>query len=178
MKAIKVKSTVKTGELDLKDNKMLLAEIKSRFGNSNTSVYIIAHLVNEVLIGKYENSTLVFFDNKEIEPKYLLNLRVFSENKELYIWKNNDKFKFRMRTDETGDGTDVIETDIILWGTDSEPLNDNFTRIFEDRGIELILPGDFQIDKSNRKKIKVRFYIGKNEIGLAEYVDARFVNLV
>jgi CRISPR-associated protein (TIGR03984 family) len=71
---------------------------------------------------------------------------------------------------------EAVEAEQILWGTKSEALTRGWTRLFEGRGMELILPMDSaEVTPVNRVKLTTRNYIGYNALGQAGYIDCRFV---
>lgn len=139
----------------------------------------VLYLYNEVLIGNYNNG-FSFYDNKTFDLNDLIKMRIFNNDTELLLWKNDDNFCGRIRKDssnENGNNSKVVEVKQILYGTNSENLENGFVRLFEDRGTEVILPGNFDIqDAKNRVSIKTRNYIEYNDLNQAVYVDCRFVN--
>ncbi len=140
--------------------------------------FIVAYLDNEVLIGTYENGNLDFYQNKAIDPKFIQRLRVFNKDKELLLWRTNNGFKGRYRKDGDGDEIDVVDAEQVLFGTDKENLG-NFTKLFEKRGTEIILPfTELDVkDKIEGKRvfIQTRNYIDYNKAHQATYVDCRFM---
>jgi len=144
--------------------------------NFNDNGFIIIYLDYKVLIRKYGNGKIILLNGEEnFEPKFIQKLRLFNETQEFYIWKTEDKYKGRMRIDEEGEETDVIEANQVLFGTKGE-VKDGKTIITEERGTEITLPFEINgIDtKENRVKIKTINYIGYNEHGQAGYADNRF----
>lgn len=151
------------------------AEVKKYF---ESHAFVVAYLVNEVLFGKYENNEFVFPKNKKIEEKFIVQLRVFNEDKELFIRKKGNKFLCRFRDDSNGDTTECVDTDQIISGikiTDYE--ESDFFKIESKKSRKpLLIPFSFEnLSDGNRPAIKVRNYIGYNGIMQAEYVDSRFV---
>lgn len=147
------------------------------------SGYVIAYLHYKVLIGKVKDKVLAFYRGETFDPKYLLKLRAFNEEKEVYLWRRTEgEFHVRFRIDGKGSKTDVVDAEQILWGTSSRVLGDGWTLLSENRGVELILPGNFEAFKDDkgekRVKLKTRHYVGYNELGQAGYVDCRFMNII
>jgi CRISPR-associated protein (TIGR03984 family) len=155
-----------------------LDEIKNYI---KTDSLIIAYLDYKVLIGRYINGALSFYNNDEIELKYVQRIRIFNENEELLIWRSEGKFKGRHRLDNgKGNVTWAVDNWQVLFGTDAEKLNEEYTLIKEERGTEIILPvPNIFMDpkkKKNRVKIKTRNYIDFiEETHQATYVDCRLV---
>jgi len=142
--------------------------------------YFVAYLDYKVLIGIFENKRFIAHKGETFEPKYLQKLRIFNEKEELFLFsRNGESFSGRLRTDYKGEEKDVIDARQTLYGTTvDDKLNDGFTRIYEERGTELILPfPNISVnDKKERIFIHTRNYIGYNdEHGQAGYEDCRFV---
>jgi CRISPR-associated protein (TIGR03984 family) len=143
----------------------------------NSTGYVIAYLDYKVLIGKVNNNGFEFFNNEKIEEKYIQKLRLFNDDKELLIWRDNNGLKGRLRIDGEGEETFVVDAYQVLWGTKKEKLRNGWIKLFEDRGTELILPYDEGViidDKKNRLFIMTRNYIHP-ETNQATYFDCRFI---
>lgn len=170
--------------------------------------YIVAYLNHTVLIGRYENNQFKFHNSNEFEEKYIQRIRIFNEQEELLLWRTTNGFKGRYRKDkgggsDEGNQLDVVDACQVLWGTRSEVLSDGFTRIYEDRGTELIMPlppqkiedflgtplDNFEVNSwqmgspenhkvfwgGSRVAIKTRNYIDYLPTNQATYVDSRFM---
>ncbi len=139
--------------------------------------FIVAYMDYTVLIGKYENGSFVFARNLNLDENYIQKLRIFNEEEEIYIFRDRGVLKGRYINDTDGDETDVVDACQILWGTSSEPANNGFTKIYEDRGTELYIPiKNIEIDNhKSRIAIKTRNYIGYLPTNQATYVDCRFI---
>ena len=166
MSAIKSKSESVKGV----DN---LGQIKDVIKNDS---FVVAYLDYKVLIGKYANGSFSFFNNEQVDPKFIQRIRIFNKDEELMLWRSEGKLKGRYRKDNDGDKIDVVDNNQVLFGTKAEEIN-GFMRLTEERGTEIILPFDnLKVDDNeNRIKIKTRNYIGFNEIHQATYVDCRFI---
>ncbi len=144
------------------------------------TTYFVAYLYHKVLIGKFEVDFKTY-DGQPFSPTHLMNLRVFNKDEEVYIWRiEENNFLWRHRKDNEGDEQDVMDIEQVLWGTRAEPLQNDYSRLFETRGMELIVPFEgLQIDdKKKRLKILTRHYIVPNENHQACYVDARIVGFM
>lgn len=181
LKPIKTKLDTKKGI----DNP--IETIKNTFKQEG---FVVAYLYHEVLIGRYKNQKMIFYKDESIDPGHIIKIRVFNENKELFIWKTSEGFNYRLREDdqtiEQGEEkngfftVDVVEASQILWGTKAKKKNNGFTLISEERGTELILPFPYSKledvdDEENRVFLKTRNYVDYNDIGQATYVDSRFM---
>lgn len=142
--------------------------------------FAVAYLSYGVFVGKYKEGDFEFFKELDLnsEAKHILKLRVFNEEKELYIWRNGDVLKGRVRIDSGGIPTAVVDASQVLWGRKKEKIGKGWTKVFEERGTELVLP--FQnIDLNGREKrifLRSRNYINFHPPSyLASYVDCRFM---
>lgn len=163
-----IKSQVQTIKIDN------LNEALSNFASDG---YAIAYLDYKVLIGRINNGSLDFYINENIEEKFIQRLRLFNEHRELFIWRTEEGLKGRLRIDEQGEEIYVIDARQVLWGTNKKELGNGWTKLFEERGTELILPFDgISLDnKKNRIFLKTRNYIDfYPETFQATYVDCRF----
>lgn len=176
--ATKKSETKPFEKLSFSDYESFKLQIKEIFGQNNG--FCVVYLDYKVLIGKYSEGNFKFYNNEIFKPKYIQKMRIFDINQELYIWrKKEDEFRGRFRTDGSGVKTDVVDAWQILWGTKTDPnFIGEFSKIFEDRGTELILPlKDISFDNGqNRVCIWTRNYIGYNENDQAGYEDCRFVD--
>ena len=146
--------TPETIKLPDKDSFYLF--VMENFGDKGCCV---CYLDYTVLIGKYVDNKFIFYNNIEIEPRFIQRMRLFNKDKELHIWRKNDGlFSGRLRIDEEGNDTDVVDVCQLLWGTDSDQMEE-FTRIYEERGTELILPFKISVNENERVFIKTRNYI-------------------
>jgi CRISPR-associated protein (TIGR03984 family) len=145
----------------------------------NSTGYAVAYLDYKVLIGKVNNNGFEFFNNEKIEEKYIQKLRLFNDDKELLIWRDNNGLKGRLRIDGEGEETFVVDACQVLWGTKKDELGNGWIKLFEDRGTELILPYDEGViidNKRNRLFIMTRNYISFHpETNQATYFDCRFI---
>lgn len=142
--------------------------------------FYIAYLDYKISIGRFQGGNCLSLEG--VDFQYLIKLRVFNEEQELFIWRNGLGFNGRFRKDGDNskeNNSKYVETDLVLFGTRHGKVIDNFSHIHEDRGTEIVLP-EIDIlktidDKKNRVKIKVRNYIGYTKNYQAEYIDSRFI---
>lgn len=147
----------------------------------NSNGYVVAYLDYKVLIGGISNNRFEFYGSETIEEKYIQRLRLFNDQKELLIWHGNSTLNGRLRIDDEGDDTFVVEAYQVLWGTDKKDLGNGWSRLYEERGTELILPvGNVEINnKKKRLFLKTRNYITFHpKTYRATYGDCRFVELM
>ncbi|MCF8011045.1 MAG: TIGR03984 family CRISPR-associated protein [Clostridiales bacterium] len=141
---------------------------------------VVAYIDYKVLIGTFEKGKLFFYANEQFEPKYLQKLRVFNKDKEIYLWRTKEcQFNIRARLDGQGYEKDIVDADQVIWGTKEDRLENGWSKIYEERGMELIVPFlNKNFNEKSRAKIKTRNYIDYNDLGQAGYVDCRFLEFV
>lgn len=161
----------------------------------NSYQLFICYLDYAVVIGRNnQGKPLLPPHIDRIETKFIQKLRIFNKEEEIFFWRTNQNgkriLKGRHRKDNIGEMQPVVEANQILFGTYQERIDDNFIKLGEERGTEVILPfsstiihvpikGELNKDnQDNRIGIRTRNYIGYNEIGQAGYVDCRFVEFV
>lgn len=139
---------------------------------------VVAYLDYKVLFGTYKDGILYFYNNEKIEDKFIQKIRLFNDKEELFIWRTSDGFNGRIRMDEGGLESEVVDAEQILFGTKSDDLGD-FTVLTEKRGTEIILPGNYHVDENKKRvAIKTRNYVEYNEVNQATYTDCRFISFV
>ncbi len=198
-----IKSEYSTKQVDLADDSSSFKRLnewikdcafKENHGNTTGIPLVVAYLDYKVLIGRYENNELTFCNNEAFKLKHLQRLRVFNSSSELLLIKVKPcQFKARVRSDDTDTGSEVgvIDAHQVLWGTKTIKNSNNgsgslngWVHITEDRGTSLTLPLPCETkvvrvnDKDKRVKLKIRNYIGYNELGQAGFVDCRFVGIL
>ncbi len=150
--------------------------------------WFIAYLFHRVVIGKFIDGTFDYFqkENCDVNIENLIKLRIFNDNSELYVWRTNlGGFKGRLRKDEEGVSTDVVDTNQVIFGTKEELVGESYVKLSEKRGTEIIMPvvegisfADIN-EQDGRLCIHTRSYIGEiKETGQATYEDVRFVKFV
>jgi CRISPR-associated protein (TIGR03984 family) len=153
-----------------------LVEIsQSNFKGFKENDFFIAFLYGKVVFDYFKN---LKFDNIKSS---LLKLRIFNENQELLIWKEDNKFKSRLRIDNEGNGIDYTDIEQVVYGTKIKSQNGDFI-LWEDRGTEVNLPfnvpGIEDKKKNKRLRILVRNYIEYLNGCQASYFDNRFVKFI
>ena len=154
--------------------------------NENEMYYIIAHKNHEVLVGKVDKKNIKFYSNQTIEPEHILEIRIFNEDKELHIIKEDDYFIWRLRVDneELKKGIDeeiveVYDEKHFILGTRAEKYNDNWSILLEERGSKIFVPFSIELFNNKSKNSKM-YYIARNYISndkLIRFEDARLIKL-
>jgi CRISPR-associated protein (TIGR03984 family) len=179
----------------------------SKFVNKNNKEsFVVAYLVNEIMIGKFIDNKFVFHENKHIDDvKFLKRLRIFNPEEELLLWRDHNLLKGRYRMDmiagaintlaqnDSAQDCSCVEAYQVLFGTkvldnkddnrkdvnDLKDVAENFTTIYEERGTKITLPGTWKVNnRKDRVALQTRHYIDYFDGIQATYADARFVNFV
>ncbi|NLU11096.1 MAG: TIGR03984 family CRISPR-associated protein [Tepidanaerobacter acetatoxydans] len=176
LKLANIKSTSKPMELNIASWQDLQKNINENFKEKS---YAVVYLDYKVLIGKINEKNLKFYNDEVFDPKFIVKMRVFNEEKELLLWRQDEyKFEGRMRLDNEGDNIQYfVEVDQVLWGN-PKSINNEWTVLKEARGTEIYIPYLYKPEYSSSKRlaIRTRNYVGYNEIGQAGYTDCRFVS--
>jgi len=160
----------------LDDNSLMLLA-KEKFGREG---FCVLYLDYKVLIGRYDGERFLFYQNEIFKSRFIQKMRLFNNNKELYLWrKNRAGFGWRLRVDDSGEETDIVDAMQVLWGTKSEQKG-NFNEIFEERGTKIILPfkGLEVNNQDKRVFLWTRNYVSyetNSDYKQAGYADCRFV---
>lgn len=138
-------------------------------------IYLLVYKHHEIQIGMIDNGQIVLERQEELTRDYLKELRVFSEQGELHIWKQQGQFKYRLRVDGEGDQVNVYEETHLMWGLEK----DNDRTISEpNRGMRLTLPLPFNVkDAVLPLRYTVRNYFDYDDNGLIRFNDARLVRI-
>lgn len=183
----------------------------------NKETWLLAHADDGVIWGKIEAGALMTSTDaeKEAVDRYpevrgcspelrretLQTARLFGENAELLLWRDEEGFRWRVLQDlpdETGegasDGGDAIRLDAgsldesqVLWGTKAVPLQNGFTLMVEgEQGLLHVVPynlppGEFRHEEREMNRplrLKVRHYATQDEeTGFTRITASRLVGL-
>ncbi|MBX9685137.1 MAG: TIGR03984 family CRISPR-associated protein [Candidatus Obscuribacterales bacterium] len=142
--------------------------------------WILAHLLGGVSWGRYQNAGLRmeksagndgitgFPDTDSLSMENLLQLRLFSNDQELFVWKDsNNKLRGRIIKDNASDPAarwkSCIDEEHALWGTVSEKQKDGSILLRErGRDLQQIIPSMPMTEASQgtkRLQLKVRQYL-------------------
>jgi CRISPR-associated protein (TIGR03984 family) len=152
--------------------------IKAHFDSA--PALAVFYLDYGIRFAKWENGRLNFINGEPVDPGYLQEARIFSADRELRIWREDNTWRYRLRIDAPGGNSEAVEARQNLWGTHAEALGHGWTRLWEDRGIELVVPLAIREKKDDAGPLAyltARNYIDFMENGQATYVDCRFVGI-
>ena len=140
--------------------------------------FVQFNIDDRIVFGKIEPNNIALSKDSVVNFVRLKSVRCFNHQQELIIFKYNSTFNCRFRKDTPGNDCEFIESSNVVFGTakDESFVQPNFTKLIEDRGIEIILPIETnEVTENNRIKIVVRNYIGYNSFNQASFIDYRFV---
>lgn len=162
------KSIIKSPDDSIIEDKTRLLQIINEAGHEiGEDSYWILYNQNKVLIGKDCQNLLN--DEQEIEFDILKNIRFFGIKGELYIWKYNDKLRWRLRIDNEGEDVNIYEEEHYRWNIKGEKNSD--------KNRELILHSSLT-PYSLSEKFKVYNYFSYDKDGLIKFYDARLVDFI
>lgn len=94
--------------------------------------------------------------------EHFVRLRAFNKEQEYHFWRTGSQIKGRLRSDNSGQEAEYIDTQMVLRGVVANPL------------IEL---ASSEFDKADYLSVKTRNYIDYHpKTQQAGYVDSRFVD--
>lgn len=140
--------------------------------------FLVAYLNNEVLIGHYQEGQPQFYNNSLFDPKYLLSMRIFNQQEELFIWKSDSGLRLRHRSDVQGKSGYAVKMCQLLWGTVVKVEKGWIQLLDEGRGVKLLLPWNKPIYEGDRIQLKTHNYIEYSDQGQAGYIDCRMVDFL
>lgn len=123
-------------------------------------------------------------------PKFraetLQECRLFSDNRELHIWRNGYGFKARLIDDNSADSDaedrEYFDEKQVLWGTQAENGNDEFTIVADGaEGLRHAFPQRVEANKFDGKQrplgLCVRHYLSYDDDDCAYISLSRLVNV-
>ena len=152
--------------------------------NQLSNGFIVSWLDYEVMTARWESGKDIVWSHENFIPDRILKIRIFNKGSELYLWRTKDGYSGRFRTDTSGELCEYVQANQVLFGTCKKEHKEGFTKLYEDRGTEIILPFSFpsvQLQSSNLKQriaIQTRNYIHYNTNHQAQYNDSRFVSFI
>lgn len=163
----------------LYDVKCSLDDILKKIIISNYKVLV--KNVNEMKFGYYKEGRFIFSDKSKINPRYLIQMRLFNELEEILIFRNKNKYYIRIIKDEENEESKLIESVdsiSVLFGKldENENLPEGFVKLYDSgRKITKIIPSNI---KSNYYTLTTRSYIEYNvKTGQAGYGYYRYVDI-
>ena len=150
----------------------------THFQNAGTALFYLDYAV---FFASFDGKNLIFPDNHEkvFHPEYIQKIRLFDNEKELYIWRTAPgAFQARLRVDNRGEqNTTVLETEPFLLGRVKKREN-AFGIFHEDRGGNVAVPVDVLNNETDEYRLLVRYYLKYNRtICQMNFKDMRLVKI-
>jgi CRISPR-associated protein (TIGR03984 family) len=146
--------------------------------------WLLAYADDGVIWGEMRQDGLHLSSEQfpEISPslRYITfkEARLFSENAEIHLWKDGDKWQCILIRDGEGSEAKCYDESYLLWGTNKQKTADGFTVVYQ--GSEgLCHAPPVSIDDIYRFtiKIKVRHFLNCDSDGQAYIAFSRLVSL-
>ncbi|MGC8650939.1 MAG: type III-D CRISPR-associated protein Csx19 [Hydrogenobaculum sp.] len=140
---------------------------------------LIGWYEDRIIFDRFDNQKDIYFSQK------LINLRIFNQEKEAFIYRHTNGFSLRLledKEDEKSSDTEYFDAEQVLFGTNAEE-KEEFIRVFEDRGFYIDIPKYVLQDAIKLKDekhylvLKTRNYIGYLPSFQASVEDVRFVDI-
>ena len=166
---------------------------------ASVTSYIILHQVNAVYIGYCRDEKIILPGEARLQSEYLMHLRVFNEDAELYLWRLEGKIFYRISRDNLASSVEednnslekvfVYDEPRKLWGrVKAEEIGGWSLLKDENRGFNLAVPFVTEqfngANKANKVKkdtnqnalmFQVRNYYTPDEDGMLRFKDARLL---
>ncbi len=179
-------------------------QYKIKFNGNKKNYFLIIYKFHEVIIIKLDFNETAKKIGNHLKPRFLREFRLFSEDSELYLWRdyktydrNNegykDQFSWRYIKDQgitegnISKTTNIFEEHHIMWGTNVESDGVHKISLKEpERKINIqIYHPDINLIKKSELPVMycIRNYFKFNngdeseDIGLIKFFDARLVHL-
>ncbi len=181
-----VKTAVQTASLPNFDPRTWLAKQTASYQ------YLLAHTLDGVIWGVYGDGHWHLSGDLQSPPSpdlnrdNLLELRLFSSQAEIYIWREDGQFIARTIQDGAEKPTgeyEAYDEPQMLWGTTGKLVGDRFVRLedgSEGLGHLVPLPGLGNFGRGNERPVRlsIRHYIEQDkEAGLARVTMSRLFDL-
>ncbi|MEZ4644804.1 MAG: CRISPR-associated protein Csx19 [Chloroflexota bacterium] len=144
--------------------------------------WMLAHTFDGVIWGRLEASNWVLSSgmipgSPQLNQAALLELRLFGEKGEAYVWRDGADLYYRTILDGNGASYDYYDETCILWGTTSKPAKNDFTILSDGvQGLRHAVPFKITMPEGNSRlaKMVMRHYIERHkETGLAHIKMSR-----
>lgn len=149
--------------------------------------WLLAHTYQGVIWGRrdpdgWQLSSRLIPNSPPLETHTLLELRLFAETAELYIWRDGTTFRQRIIQDDSGSNYGFYDEPCLLWGTKGQNLDHTFCQLEDgSQGLAHAVPlplGSFDAGNVRLVSLIVRQYVERDPgTGLARVVMSRLVDL-
>lgn len=140
---------------------------------------VVAHFINCVRFGYYDEGKFIFADGEELAEKYLVQLRIFNADEELYLQKQGAGYYLQYINDAAGSkAVPTVDSVSQFFGHRvAGEVPQGFVKLWEaGRKIKIVLPAAKQADEY---KLLTRSYVQFDEqTGQAGYAYYRWLDIV
>lgn len=152
---------------------------------------LLGHADDGVIWGKFQDKELYTTHqvcdidiSPPLRPTTLQQVRIFGENAELLIWREDENWKTRLLVEgQSGEITEYYDEDQILWGNTYEETCDGFTLVCEgQQGLRhappIIIPRDCFGKNHWPLRLCVRHYLHTDdETGILKITLSRLIKV-
>lgn len=155
------------------DQAELEASLKARF---TTEAVVILWQRSRIIWGRCQDECLKIAGDLSLDLNQTLELRVFNEEEELHLKRQENRLIGRWIQDKGGDTVEYVDSLSRFWGSRKQELADGYA-LLEDtqRKLQLRIPVE---EEAEYYGLVTRNYIQTNEVnGQAGYGDYRFLRI-
>lgn len=133
-----------------------VADIIAKDCQQDTDYKVVAIMMHRVAFGKLQNNVITLAEGK-LEEKFLLELRLFNAEQEIYAIKSENGFDVRNICDNCGEAVEVVDTLSNFFGDNTNKVADGYAELYEEgRKIRMVVPAS---EKAEHYALKTRSYI-------------------
>src|SRR5690606_24322552 len=149
--------------------------------------WLLAHLYSGVVWGRREAdswklSSGLVASSPPLDASALLQLRVFGDRGEIFVWRSGGQLYAREIVEEGEELRDCLDEAHVVWGSKGQSLGNGFTRLEDgEEGLVHAVPlplGAFDARSFRPVRLHVRHYLVRDdETGLARIGSSRLRTL-
>lgn len=157
--------------------------VKQALGEMQT---VLLHAEEGIMWGRVEDNAVVWErdalaspgeEKYKVNPKTLMQVRLFDPAGELFVWRTRDGFQGRKIADGAKTQADVIEETQWLWGRHTGRKLNGFCELVEGQQGYVHAPPFDTLQKDGRLGLRVRHYVTYDKEGRATIHASRLVRL-
>jgi len=167
--------TARTNDLCCKlEMEELVGQINGHMHHDST---VICWMMNRIIWGTWKNGAFELVDGSKLELSYLLEMRVFNNQEELLLKKQNAQLTGRYVSDEGTKSEEVVDTISRLWGTNKGSHIEKGIAMLKDDERKLCLQIPME-EAAEYYGLITRNYIDSDaRTGQSGYVDYRYLEI-
>lgn len=181
-------------QVQLLETTRLTADISAWFQGQpivGDNAWFLGHADDGVIWGRIQDNQLITSDSAfpRVSPPLrittLQQARIFGQNAEVRLWRDNTEFKACRLEDQPNNGSVAFDEANILWGTQLEGKDNGFSLMSDGRqGLSHAVPLDIPETAFNANggmtrplRLKIRHYLSYDKDGQARIALSRLVKL-